>query len=111
MTSLQSSSIMFRFTSLSPKLCSSISRTTFRPTIRAFTTTSTFKMPETLTKEEVEKGQDPSVTKQWDNDTPVETRFDDFYKIADGLKIGIMGTYRNGVGVCLPVFTTFRTVC
>lgn len=55
-------------------------------------------MPETLTKEEVQKGQDPSVTKQWDNDTPVEQRFKDFYDIADGLKIGIMGTYRNGVG-------------
>ena len=44
-------------------------------------------MPETLTKEEVQKGQDPSVTKQWDNDVDAETKFKDFYKIADGLKV------------------------
>lgn len=44
-------------------------------------------MPETLTKDEVQKGQDPSVTKQWDNDIDAETKFKDFYKIADGLKV------------------------
>lgn len=44
-------------------------------------------MPEQLTKQEVEKGQDPSVTKQWDDETDVETKFKDFYKIVDGLKV------------------------
>lgn len=50
-------------------------------------------MPEQLTKEEVQKGQDPSVTKQWDDDTDVETKFKDFYKIADGLKVTITMNY------------------
>lgn len=44
-------------------------------------------MPEQLTKSEVVKGQDPSVSKQWDDDIDVETKFKDFYKIADGLKV------------------------
>ena len=46
-------------------------------------------MPEQLTKEEVAKGQDPSVAKQWDDETDVETKFKDFYSIADGLKVCI----------------------
>lgn len=57
-------------------------------------------MPEPLKKSEVEKGQDPTVAKQWDDETPADKKFEDFYKIADGLKIGMMGTLRNGVGVC-----------
>lgn len=54
---------------------------------RSFTTSQAFKMPEQLTKEEVEKGKDPSVSKQWDDETDVETKFKDFYSIADGLKV------------------------
>ena len=50
-------------------------------------------------KSEIEKGQDPTVNKQWDDETPLEKRFEDFAAIADGLKIGMMGTLRNGVGV------------
>ncbi|KAI6911132.1 hypothetical protein KC334_g2978 [Hortaea werneckii] len=59
-------------------------------------------MPEPLTKEEVEKGQDPSVTKQWDNDVSAEKKLEDFYAIVDKQKIGMLGTYRDGVGVCVP---------
>ncbi|KAI6829128.1 hypothetical protein KC365_g7272, partial [Hortaea werneckii] len=55
-------------------------------------------MPEPLTKEEVEKGQDPSVTKQWDNDVSAENKFEDFYAIVDKQKIGMLGTYRDGIG-------------
>ncbi|KAI7020309.1 hypothetical protein KC355_g2787 [Hortaea werneckii] len=55
-------------------------------------------MPEPLTKEEVEKGQDPSVTKQWDNDVSAEKKFEDFYAIVDKQKIGMLGTYRDGIG-------------
>ncbi|KAI7151605.1 blue light-inducible protein-like protein Bli-3 [Hortaea werneckii] len=55
-------------------------------------------MPEPLTKEEVEKGQDPSVTKQWDNDISPEKKFEDFYAIVDKQKIGMLGTYRDGIG-------------
>lgn len=56
-------------------------------------------MPETLTKQEVEKGQDPSVTKQYDDSVSLDEKFEDMYKIADGLKIGMMGSLRNGIGV------------
>jgi hypothetical protein len=47
-------------------------------------------MPEPLTKQEVEKGQDPSVTKQYDSQTGTEEKFEDMYKIADGLKIAML---------------------
>ncbi|KAK3677148.1 hypothetical protein LTR78_002686 [Recurvomyces mirabilis] len=55
-------------------------------------------MPEQLTHEEVQKGQDPSVVKQYDDKTGTEEKFEDLYKIADGQKIGMLGTYRNGIG-------------
>jgi len=55
-------------------------------------------MVETLTKEEVEKGQDPSVNKQWDDDVDFDTKTKDLYDIADRLKICLMGTLREGTG-------------
>ncbi|THW05291.1 blue light-inducible protein-like protein Bli-3 [Aureobasidium pullulans] len=41
---------------------------------------------------------DPSVARQWDNNVDFETKFQEFYKIVDGLKIGLLGTYRPGIG-------------
>ena len=58
-------------------------------------------MPEPLTKEEIERGVDPSVSKQWDDDLPLDKKIEDFGAIADKLKIGLMGTLRNGIGVSL----------
>ncbi|KAK5135181.1 hypothetical protein LTR08_005568 [Meristemomyces frigidus] len=55
-------------------------------------------MPEGLTKQEVDKGIDPSVSKQYDDSVSSEEKFEDMYKIVDGLKIGMMGTLRNGIG-------------
>jgi general stress protein 26 len=55
-------------------------------------------MPEPLKKSEIEKGQDPSVTKQWDDDVPLDKKMEDFGKIADGLGFCMMGTLRNDVG-------------
>lgn len=55
-------------------------------------------MPETLSREEVEKGIDPSVSKQLDNDVSSEKKFEDFYAIADKLKISLLGTFRESVG-------------
>ena len=66
---------------------------------RTFTTTSPFKMPEPLKQSEIDKGQDPSVTKQWDDNVSLEQKMKDFGAIADHLKIGIMGSLREGVGV------------
>ena len=65
-------------------------------------------MPDSLQKEEVEKGIDPTVNKQFDDQTPTDQKFDDFYAIADKLKIGLMGTLRNDIGVrhaTLPLCT------
>jgi len=65
---------------------------------RPFTTTTTFRMPEQLKAEEVNSKTDPTVAKQWDNDVSTEKKFEDFYSIADKLKIGLLGTLREGTG-------------
>ena len=56
-------------------------------------------MPQPITDNDVPT--DPSVTKQWDNETPKKQQFEELYKIADGLKVSLLGTYRADVG---PVF-------
>ena len=56
-------------------------------------------MPEQLKQSEVNSKTDPSVSKQLDTESSLETKTKDLYEIVDGLKIGILGTYRPGVGV------------
>ena len=56
-------------------------------------------MPEQLKQSEVTSKTDPSVSKQLDTESSLETKTKDLYEIVDGLKIGILGTYRPGVGV------------
>ncbi|CAK3998277.1 hypothetical protein MYCGRDRAFT_83301 [Lecanosticta acicola] len=55
-------------------------------------------MPEPLKKSEVTAEKDPSVSKQYDASASLEQKLKDFYEIADGQKIGMLGTYRNGIG-------------
>ncbi|KAL5413539.1 hypothetical protein PMIN06_007710 [Paraphaeosphaeria minitans] len=55
-------------------------------------------MPETLNQGEVNSHTDPSVAKQYDTDTPKEQQIKDLYSMIDGKKIGMLSTYRNGVG-------------
>jgi len=55
-------------------------------------------MPEQLKQSEVNSQTDPSVSKQLDTEASLETKTKDLYAIVDGLKIGILGTYRPGVG-------------
>ena len=62
-------------------------------------------MPEQLKKEEVTSKTDPSVSKQLDTESSLATKTKDLYEIVDGLKIGILGTYRPGVGVSIPHLT------
>lgn len=57
-------------------------------------------MPEQLKESEVQKGQDPTVTKQWDDETPLDKRFEDFGTIADKLGVCLLGTARKDIGVC-----------
>ncbi|KAK5707449.1 hypothetical protein LTR17_020686 [Elasticomyces elasticus] len=55
-------------------------------------------MPAELSKSEVTKGQDPSVTKQYDDSTPTDQKFEEMYAIADKLKICMFGSARSGIG-------------
>ena len=55
-------------------------------------------MPEPLTSDEINSKTDPSVSKQWDEETPKKDQVQDFYNIVDSLKVGLLGTYRPGVG-------------
>ena len=57
-------------------------------------------MPEQLKESEIKKGQDPSVSKQWDNEVPLDKKFEDFAAIADKLGVCVMGTMRDSIGVC-----------
>jgi hypothetical protein len=57
-------------------------------------------MPETLTKNEVNSKTDPSVSKQYDNETSKDQQIKDFFELVDGKKIGILNTYRKGLGKC-----------
>ena len=55
-------------------------------------------MPEPLKASEVESQTDPSVSKQWDDETPKSKQVEEFYKIVDGMKIGLLTTIREGLG-------------
>ena len=55
-------------------------------------------MPEKLTEHEINSQTDPSVSKQYDNETSTEQQIKDFFSIVDGKKGGLLNTYRNGVG-------------
>jgi len=70
---------------------------TINKSSRQFTTFTSFKMPEQLKQEELHK--DITVAKQYDSETPSEKKFEDMYAIADKLKIAMMGSFRNGIGV------------
>lgn len=59
-------------------------------------------MPSDVKQSDITEKNDPSVARQWDNNVDFETKFQEFYKIVDGLKIGLLGTYRPGIGVSFP---------
>lgn len=55
-------------------------------------------MPQPLTSDEVTSKTDPSVSKQFDDQTPKNDQFQDLYKIVDGLKTGLLTTIRPDIG-------------
>lgn len=63
---------------------------------KTFATSIQLKMPENVSQ--LDASRDPSVAKQYDNDASFETKFKDFYSIADEVKTTLFSTYRNGVG-------------
>lgn len=55
-------------------------------------------MPQPLKADEINSKTDPSVAKQFDNETPKEQQFTDFYKAVDKSKVGLLTTIRSGIG-------------
>ncbi|OCL13753.1 hypothetical protein AOQ84DRAFT_282480 [Glonium stellatum] len=55
-------------------------------------------MPEQVKPSEINSQTDPSVAKQYDAETPKDQQFKEFYNLVDGQKIGLLNTYRHGVG-------------
>ncbi|KAL9131013.1 MAG: hypothetical protein Q9217_000955 [Psora testacea] len=55
-------------------------------------------MPEPLKPEDVNSKTDPSVSKQWDDTTPKKQQIEEFYKIVDSMKVGLLTTIRDGIG-------------
>ena len=55
-------------------------------------------MPQPLKQSDVDSKVDPSVTTQWDDKTPKKEQLQDFYKIVDGLKVGLLTTIRPDIG-------------
>lgn len=64
-------------------------------------------MPDQLKASEVNSKTDSSIAKQYDNETDKTTQVEDFFKLADDKKIGILNTYRNGVG--MPVLANLHS--
>lgn len=93
-----STSFLSSSTSLSLILKRSLQPITQPIIHRTFTTTSIFNMPQPLTAEEVNSKTDPSVSKQWDDETPKKQQIEEFYKMVDGMKVGLLTTIRDGVG-------------
>ena len=65
---------------------------------RLFRTTVSSNMPEPLTSSEVNAGSDPSVTKQYDTETPVDKQISEFLGFVDKLKVALLTTQRPGLG-------------
>lgn len=56
-------------------------------------------MPEQPTQGEITSKNDPSVTKQYDTETPKDQQWKELYEIIDGDKITTLNTYRKGTGM------------
>jgi len=67
-------------------------------------------MPEELKQSEIDSQTDPSVSKQYDNEAPTHEQFNDFYSLVDSKKIGILNTYRPGVGPVGRAMATAKRV-
>lgn len=68
------------------------------PVSRQFSVFSPVKMPENPTHAEINSKTDPSVAKQYDDETPKEQQIKDLFNMIDGKKVSMLNTYRNGIG-------------
>jgi hypothetical protein len=58
-------------------------------------------MPDPVKSSEISSKTDPSVAKQYDEETPKDQQIKQFFEMVDGKKICMLNTYRNGVGMFL----------
>lgn len=68
-------------------------------------------MPQPLTAEEVNSKTDPSVSKQWDDETPKKQQIEEFYKTVDGMKVGLLTTIRDGIGPVSRSMAVAKVLC
>ncbi|MCJ1467354.1 hypothetical protein MMC07_005978 [Pseudocyphellaria aurata] len=55
-------------------------------------------MPQPLSASDIDSKTDPTVSVQFDNETPKDQQVQDFYKTVDSLKTSLLTTIRSGVG-------------
>ncbi|KAJ9607227.1 hypothetical protein H2200_008299 [Cladophialophora chaetospira] len=55
-------------------------------------------MPEQPTQGEINSKTDPSVSKQYDSETPKQEQWKELYEMIDGKNVSMLSTYRDGVG-------------
>jgi abnormal spindle-like microcephaly-associated protein len=55
-------------------------------------------MPSDLKQSDINSKTDPSVARQYDDETPKDQQIKQFFEMVDGKKICMLNTYRNGVG-------------
>jgi hypothetical protein len=55
-------------------------------------------MPSDLKQSDIDSKTDPSVARQYDDETPKDQQIKQFFEMVDGKKICMLNTYRNGVG-------------
>jgi abnormal spindle-like microcephaly-associated protein len=55
-------------------------------------------MPSDIKQSDIDSKTDPSVARQYDEETPKDQQIKQFFEMVDGKKICMLNTYRNGVG-------------
>jgi abnormal spindle-like microcephaly-associated protein len=55
-------------------------------------------MPSDLKTSDINSQTDPSVARQYDDETPKDQQMKQFYEMCDGKKICMLSTYRKGTG-------------
>ncbi|KAF2196290.1 hypothetical protein GQ43DRAFT_445261 [Delitschia confertaspora ATCC 74209] len=90
----------FKFVISSTKAYSDLNpvRHNIKSIFRTFSRSAIVSMPEQLKSSEINSEMDPSVSKQYDAETPKDQQVKELFAFIDSKKIGMLNTYRNGVG-------------
>lgn len=55
-------------------------------------------MPSELKTSDINSQTDPSVARQYDDETPKDQQIKEFFKLCDDKKVCMLSTYRKGTG-------------